>query len=718
MGIRFEEFKVYLKNGDKDEVVYTADTLDDAKAHALSVVADTEKEAYITKVEIEQDADDGLFRIVGEEKVDIINYTEDEADYKDPIVQPPTLDEMLEDLESHEDEVECKICFGLFPKTDCTKLDVGYICPICKQEQDSHQGTNLDLVDSEPEKLGYQDPRVSPLPEEPEETDTPVDIIDTARGQEIADRVDEDFSEDIFGLAFPDAEIEPEVESEEIPVDFEGEVSYETGEAIADADEKIEAVQTLADAMDILGDKFDIAIDQEEDKVIIANKGEGDDEEAPKVEADVSDEEVVTVADAIGQPLEVGEPDQDSDQEESDDDTNTEISENKDPEPNPDEDVADTLFAEGDKLDELEESLAGDNFDKACAEVAKYNIGMKTVQKDDGTVVSEPDFSNVPDDQLEAAKEALTNYYVAMTKLHSYFENNAKLEEGVSPQEFSYIAALALKAGITNLGELQDFYNRESEKQGTKDLTTLLINYNKELGPDFRINDVASEPLIMTEDIGDKEYECIFDGKVIGTVMAQNDEEAYAQMEANFPEYPYGLYDGVAEVRLLTDETDNSLEEHVNDRPADIESDQKQEGTDNAVVDCKKYTLVAHSEDEKPVDCNMEKAPLEKPLTESADPDKFTPEEQEEYGIDEDGYSLDGIDEYVRCSWCSEPFAKGEGKYELNMGWLCDNCIDALISRGEHPVTVDDPAYLSESTKDELTEDNSITDKIYQALQD
>lgn len=38
---------------------------------------------------------------------------------------------------------------------------------------------------------------------------------------------------------------------------------------------------------------------------------------------------------------------------------------------------------------------------------------------------------------------------------------------------------------------------------------------------------------------------------------------------------------------------------------------------DNAVVDCDTYTLVAHSEDEKPLDCKMEKKPLEKPLTES-----------------------------------------------------------------------------------------------------
>ena len=60
-----------------------------------------------------------------------------------------------------------------------------------------------------------------------------------------------------------------------------------------------------------------------------------------------------------------------------------------------------------------------------------------------------------------------------------------------------------------------------------------------------------------------------------------------------------------------------SLEEHIQDRPAPIElKDNELEGQDNAVVPCKKYKVVAHCEDEKPVDCNMEKEVLPKRLTE------------------------------------------------------------------------------------------------------
>jgi hypothetical protein len=61
-----------------------------------------------------------------------------------------------------------------------------------------------------------------------------------------------------------------------------------------------------------------------------------------------------------------------------------------------------------------------------------------------------------------------------------------------------------------------------------------------------------------------------------------------------------------------------NLSEHVNKECKPIESTQELEGTDNAVVDCKVADVITHSEDEKPVDCEGKKKPLEKPLTEDA----------------------------------------------------------------------------------------------------
>ena len=59
------------------------------------------------------------------------------------------------------------------------------------------------------------------------------------------------------------------------------------------------------------------------------------------------------------------------------------------------------------------------------------------------------------------------------------------------------------------------------------------------------------------------------------------------------------------------------LDEHVNEEHPAIESEQKLDGIDNALVDCEVADVITHSEDEKPVDCKGKKKPLEKPLTEA-----------------------------------------------------------------------------------------------------
>ena len=194
------------------------------------------------------------------------------------------------------------------------------------------------------------------------------------------------------------------------------------------------------------------------------------------------------------------------------------------------------------------------------------------------------------------------------------------------------------------------------------------------------------------------------------------------------------------------------LVEHINNRAEPIESDQELEGTDNAVVDCKVADVVTHSEDEKPVDCEGKKKPLEKPLTEGfifslnnekdlteftqlcqevgiktiGDLDRFTKEtagepgnildklrayrkelgaefqikeslynfteeEMTEYNMDEDGISLDSYDEYVRCNWCGEVFTVDQCIFEANMGWLCDRCYSAIRSRGEKLTILTNP---------------------------
>lgn len=243
-----------------------------------------------------------------------------------------------------------------------------------------------------------------------------------------------------------------------------------------------------------------------------------------------------------------------------------------------------------------------------------------------------------------------------------------------------------------------------------------------------------------------------------------------------------------------------ALTEHVNEEHPAIESDQELGGIDNAVVDCKVAKVITHSEDEKPVDCEGKKKPLEKPLAEEthaqfakpegnrvqaynnalkyakqynadfiygytnhagkffaleqpikatdlieaekefknkyknckviyvAYPDKafikeslynFTPEEIEEFGMDEDGNSLEGYDTFVRCNWCQEVFTESDCKFEANLGWLCDRCQEEIRSHGGPLTIVEEPteeqikATLEEAvkmTRDELMDKEGTDD--------
>ena len=69
----------------------------------------------------------------------------------------------------------------------------------------------------------------------------------------------------------------------------------------------------------------------------------------------------------------------------------------------------------------------------------------------------------------------------------------------------------------------------------------------------------------------------------------------------------------------------------------------------------------------------------------------FTEEEMETYGIDEDGYEVDGYGDWVRCNWCKEPFPKEDCVFELNMGWLCDRCQEDIYYHGGPLTTTEEP---------------------------
>ena len=109
---------------------------------------------YVDKVEVLLDDDGDVEEELGSETIWVYSdeavATETEDDYWDDLAAMyaeeetnkhdlgdttwfESMDNLVETLEENEDEVECKECFDLFPKADCIKVDLGYICPTCAE---------------------------------------------------------------------------------------------------------------------------------------------------------------------------------------------------------------------------------------------------------------------------------------------------------------------------------------------------------------------------------------------------------------------------------------------------------------------------------------------------------------------------------------------------------------------------------------------------------
>lgn len=203
-------------------------------------------------------------------------------------------------------------------------------------------------------------------------------------------------------------------------------------------------------------------------------------------------------------------------------------------------------------------------------------------------------------------------------------------------------AEVVADSDLANKEEILDTIDhiKEEEEEHIEELNDLVDDEiievenetTSEVAKEDEIEEIEDpEPTPLKEDSNSETryWICFYDNNDVAVIEATDEDDAMEKFESSYnDEYFFDSWDHDWSVEEISkeeyDEWENSnslfarlnLPEHVNKECAPIESDQKLEGTDNAVVDCKVADVVTHSEDEKPVDCDGKKKPLEKPLTE------------------------------------------------------------------------------------------------------
>ena len=547
---------------------------------------------YVDKVEALLDDEGDISEILNSETIWVYNEepkeynTEIEDDYWDQLAKEEEdkkdaegllgdttwfedldTDALVEKLEENEDLVECKECFELFPKEDCIKVEVGYLCPHCY-------------------KIHCKDKECI--------EDEPVALLDVA-------------DEDVFKVDFPEAEkFSFSAENEMIPDEPTPEVENEPisePECVGpECEAPVEAPVTKEETIDFLVKDEEEAIDgYEKAKVEIGTNPELDEQEKEKI-FDTLDhikgeeaEHIEELEDLVDEPEE----------------------------PEVEEPVEEPI-EEPESEDESEVLVEGSGFfGKVILDDYFKKDGGRNPENKNGTGywvdLYNPDTkqSNLkPADKkvfqtLKEAEKFAANLSIAEDEWALIKVENAQGWNGIlKVYEKGKCIKDISKTKLDTLNKAWDDQEKRKkarkavDKQAGKEDTKETEIEVKDEKPGEEEKSVEAEqpkePKNAAAVKANKEY------KKILSALKKTGIDISKLVQGKKPTAE------LKELRKLL--FTEALEEHINEEHPAIESDQVLQGTDNAVVDCKVAKVVTHSEDEKPVDCKGKKKPLEKPL--------------------------------------------------------------------------------------------------------
>ena len=472
-------------------------------------------------------------------------------------------DALVETLEENEDIVECKECFELFPKEDCIKLEVGYLCPHCY-------------------KIHCNDKECS--------EDEPVALLDVA-------------DEDVFKVDFPEAEkFSFSDENEMIPDDPTPEVENEPisePECVGpECEAPIEAPVTKEETIDFLVKDEEEAIDgYEKAKVEIEANPELDEQEKEKIFGTLDHikgeeaEHIEELEELVDEPEE---------------------SEVEEPIEEPESEDESEVLVEGSGffgkviLDDYFKKDGGRNPENKNGTGYWVDLYNPDTKQSNLKPADKKVFQTLKEAEKFAANLSIAEDEWALIKVENTQGWNGILkvyEKGKCIKDIS-------KTKLDSLNKAWDdqekrkkarkAVDKQAGKEDTKE-TEIEVKDEKPGEEEKSVEpEQPKEPKNAAAVKANKEY------KKILSALKKTGIDISKLVQGKKPTAE------LKELRKLL--FTEALEEHINEEHPAVESDQVLQGTDNAVVDCKVAKVVTHSEDEKPVDCKGEKPALEEPL--------------------------------------------------------------------------------------------------------
>jgi hypothetical protein len=484
---------------------------------------------YVDKVEVLLDDDGDVEEELGSETIWVYSdeavATETEDDYWDDLAAMyaeeeankhdlgdttwfESMDNLVETLEENEEEVECKECFDLFPKADCIKVDLGYICPTCAEGGTVSEDEIFKIDFPEYEKFSDGNEMV---PEEP--------TIPVESGEEIPQ---EDPENEIIPISTPEEAVPFLVSDEEEAI-----ASYEkAAEVVAESD--LENKEEILDTIEHIKEEEEEHIEE------LTELLEGEEEEVPEdpededVKEETPEEEVEEIDDPEAEPVEEAMSDfqrklidrlpsvtkeEFKTMLESGDTVKIFYGDPREPgvrsrdyevtlvdgiyevtywEETYNDDFTDSELAEEfDNIDDLWDFMV--NFMENDDFSPEYNYLTEHVNEEHPAIES--------DQELEGTDNAVVDCKVADVVTHSEDEKpvdcegkkeplNKALTEAFTHDELSEIFRLCKEIGIVNGGDLKRFIQEVPEGENLLDK---LRAYRAELGDDFKIEEKLTE---------------------------------------------------------------------------------------------------------------------------------------------------------------------------------------------------------------------------------